>query len=89
MHCKCGGSLSADHAMICTVGGLSIVRHNGIRDITADWLDEICPDVEKEPHINLSTVRTSYQGRPIGRMKLERIIVQKDSGVSSRLHLFM
>ena len=51
MHCKCGGSFSVDHAMICPVGGLPIVRHNEIRDITADWLNEICPDVEKEPQL--------------------------------------
>ena len=37
--------------MICPVGGLPIVRHNEIRDITADWLNEICPDVEKEPQL--------------------------------------
>ena len=36
---------------ICPVGGLPIVRHNEIRDITADWLNEICLDVEKEPQL--------------------------------------
>ena len=31
------------------IGGLPIIRHNEIRDITADWFNEICPDVELQP----------------------------------------
>ena len=30
-------------------GGLPILRHNDIRDITANWLSEVCHDVEREP----------------------------------------
>ena len=47
-HCVCGTSLSTDHAMICPHGGMTIVRHNEIRDLTADWLNEVCSETEKE-----------------------------------------
>ena len=50
-HCRCGKSFSTDHAMICPFGGLPIARHNEIRDITAQWLNEVCADVEKEPSL--------------------------------------
>ena len=40
-HCKCGKVFSTDHAMICPYGGLPIVRHNEIRDITTQWLMEV------------------------------------------------
>ena len=48
-HCICGTSFFTDHAMICPHGGLPIMRHNDIRDITANWLSEVCPDVKREP----------------------------------------
>ena len=31
--------------------GLPIARHNEIRGITAQWLREVCTDVEKEPQL--------------------------------------
>ena len=48
-HCVCGESFSPDHAMICCHGRLTFVRHNEIRDITAEWLDRVCHDVVVEP----------------------------------------
>jgi len=35
-HCVCGADFTADHAMICHHGGLTFVRHNKLRDITAE-----------------------------------------------------
>jgi hypothetical protein len=35
-HCVCGVNLSTDHAMTCPQGGMTNIRHNEIRDITAD-----------------------------------------------------
>ena len=46
-HCKCGKAFSTDHAMTCNSGGLPIARHNKTRDITSQWLTEVCTDVEK------------------------------------------
>ena len=48
-HCKCGKAFSTDHGMTCPYGGLSIARHNEI--ITAQWLTEVCTNVEKEPQL--------------------------------------
>ena len=47
--CKCGKAFLTDHAMTCQDGGLPIIAmHNEIRDITAQWLVEVCTDVEIE-----------------------------------------
>ena len=47
-HCVCGSSFSADHAMICRHGGLTIGHHNALYDLTATWLQEVCHDVAVE-----------------------------------------
>ena len=48
-HCVCGSVFSTNHAMTCSHGGLTTARHNDIRDITANWLSEVCRTVEREP----------------------------------------
>ena len=48
-YCVCGSVFSTDHAMTCSHGGISITRHNDIRDITANWLSEVCRNVERKP----------------------------------------
>ena len=30
---------------------MTIRRHNEIRDITADWMNEVCSETEKEPEL--------------------------------------
>ena len=35
--------------MTCHMGGIPIIRHNEIRDITATMLTEICHNVSTEP----------------------------------------
>ena len=52
-HYICGTTFSTDHAMICPNGGLPIISHNEIWDITANWLSEVCHDVERELHVGL------------------------------------
>ena len=44
--------------MICCHGGLTSVRHNEIRDLTADWLDKVCHDVAIEPPFQRLTGET-------------------------------
>ena len=51
-HCVCGTSFSVDHAMVCRHGGLTFIRHNELRDLTAEWLQEVCHDVTVEPPLN-------------------------------------
>ena len=48
-HCVCGVSFGVDHAMSCCHGGLTFIRHNEERDLTASWLHEVCHDVAIEP----------------------------------------
>jgi hypothetical protein len=48
-HCACGHSFDVTHALSCPLGGLVVLRHNEIRDITAELLTEVCKDVRKEP----------------------------------------
>ena len=38
-----------DHAMVCRHGGLTVVCYNELRDITAEWLGNVCHDVVTEP----------------------------------------
>ena len=47
--CVCGSAFNVDHAMVCSKGGFPTLRHNEIRDITADVLTEVCHDVAIEP----------------------------------------
>ena len=44
--------------MTCHNGGLPTIRHNAIRDITANLLSEVCHDVEKEPALQPLTGET-------------------------------
>ena len=47
----CGVSFSTDNAMICLHGGMNIVLHNKICDLTTDWMNEVCTETEKEPQL--------------------------------------
>ena len=43
--CVCGSSFTVEHAMTCSHGGFSFLRHNEIRDLSAKLLKEVCPNV--------------------------------------------
>ena len=47
-HCVCGHGLTIEHALNCKCGGFLSIRHNELRDITAD-LTEVCHNVLIEP----------------------------------------
>ena len=42
---------SIDHAMICQHGGLTFIRNNELRELTANWLKQVCHDVSMEPSL--------------------------------------
>ena len=48
-HCVCGSSFTTDHALTCPTGGFPSVRHNDLRDFTANLLTEVCRNVCIEP----------------------------------------
>ena len=45
VHCVCGQGFSIDHALICPTGGYPMLRHNELRNFTAEILSEVCTDV--------------------------------------------
>jgi hypothetical protein len=47
--CSCGHAFSVEHALSCPKGGLPIICHNEIRDLSANLLSEVCQDVTIEP----------------------------------------
>ena len=50
--CVCGSNFNVDHALSCQKGGFIAIRHNEIRDITAEFLSEVCKDVRTEPMLS-------------------------------------
>ncbi len=56
--CGCGARFSIDHSLSCPKGGFPSIRHNEIRDLTANLLTEICPDVQIEPDLQPLTGET-------------------------------
>ena len=51
VNCACGQGFSVDHALNCPTGGYPTLRHNELRDFTAEILSEVCSDVCTEPHL--------------------------------------
>ena len=49
LKCACSKNFSVEHALNCKKGGYVHIRHNEIRDLTAEMLDEVCRDVQVEP----------------------------------------
>ena len=88
-HCVCGSVFSTDCAMICSHGGLTITRHNDIHDITANWLSEVCRNVERDPPPHcLSQVKTSCHFLQTDMTMREQTFVQQASGDGSNVHFF-
>ena len=57
-HCVCDVKFTVEHSLNCHRGGLPIVRHNEVRDITADLMSEVCHGVGKEPELQPVTEET-------------------------------
>ena len=49
--CVCNAPFDVEHALSCKRGGFVLVRHNELRDLTADLLQVVCNDVEIEPQL--------------------------------------
>ena len=47
--CPCGKEFSPTHALHCAKGGYTHLRHNEIRDVFANLMDDVCHDVQIEP----------------------------------------
>ena len=65
--CVCGSPFSIDHAITCKRGGFPILRHNEIRDITANLLSQVCHNVATEPPLQpLSGETFTYRSAIVG-----------------------
>ena len=53
--CACGASFSVEYALCCSMGGFPTIRHNEIRDFTANAMSEACHDVCIEPPLQALT----------------------------------
>ena len=49
--CPCGKDFSLTHALHCAKGGYTHLRHNEIRDVFANLMDDVCHDVQIEPKL--------------------------------------
>ena len=49
--CICGQIFNLEHALSCKKGGFITLRHNDLRDFTAEQLSEVCHDVRLEPQL--------------------------------------
>ena len=47
--CVCSKPFDVSHSLSCKKGGFVTLRHNEVRDITAEMLNEVCRNVSKEP----------------------------------------
>ena len=69
--CVCGTPNDVNHSMICKRGGFVCIRHNEVRDLTANLLRDICHDVTTEPslltydgeHMRHRTANTANEAR--------------------------
>jgi hypothetical protein len=57
-HCICGKSFTTEHALSCPFGGYPTLRHNEIRNLTANLLSEVCHNVTIEPNLQPVTRET-------------------------------
>ena len=59
--CACGSNFTIEHSLSCPKGGFPSIRHNEIRDLTANLLSEVCHDVCVEPNLQpLTGEQLSY-----------------------------
>ena len=61
--CACGAVFSVSHAFSCSRGAFPSIRHNRIRDLLAQLITEVCPNVAVEPTLQPITNETfPYRG---------------------------
>ena len=56
-NCKCGARVNLQHVLSCVKGGFISIRHNRIRDVTANLL-KVCRDVRIEAYLQPLTGET-------------------------------
>ena len=67
--------MTTDHALTCPCGGYPIARHNEVRNILADTIREVLPDVELEPAL-LPYGGEDLNGRTANRSQEARLDIR-------------
>ena len=49
--CVCGSVFTVEHSLSCPNGAFPSIRHDKIRNLTAELLTEVCHRIEVEPHL--------------------------------------
>ena len=75
--CVCGKNQSVDHAFTCSTGGLPTLRHNDIRDLTADLMAEVCNNVCTEPELQPLSGE-ALQGRSVNCQDGARVDIRAE-----------
>ena len=65
--CSCGSHFTVEHALSCPKGGYPSIRHNEIRDFTANLMTEVCHNVAIEPHLQPLTGRSLHGASSISQ----------------------
>ena len=91
IHCDCGANFSVEHVLSCSRGGFPSIRHNEIRDITADLLTVICHDVSVEPDLQPPTGKalSHTELQYIWRCQTWRLCERVLGGGATRKHSWM
>ena len=71
-HCPCRHPFSVSHAFSCSKGAIHTLRHNAVRDITAQLLMEVCPNIGVEPQLQLLSGET-FQYRTVNTDEHSRL----------------
>ena len=64
-HCSCGARFSIEHSFSCPKGGFPTIRHNEIRDLTANLLTEVCHGVQVKLSQGYSRFLVNNSNRPL------------------------
>ena len=85
----CGASFSVNHAIICCHGGLTFICHNELRDLTTNWLREVCHDVAVEPPLQPLTGEALIPLSTNLRDDARADIRARGFGVDDRVHFLI
>ena len=88
-HCVCCASFSVDHAMICRHGGLTFIHHNELRNLTANWIHEVCHDVVVEPPLQPLTGEALVPASANLRDDARKDVMPEAFGVDDKVHFLI
>ena len=82
----CSAKMDIQHAMSWKRGGFVTIRHNDLRDLTANLLSNVCNDVEIEPKLLPVTGENFRIEQQIHTLKQDLISDQGGSGLGVSKH---